>query len=45
MVDSLNIAKYLETSDIATDVQLQICYADRIVLNKSDLVPEGKVWH
>lgn len=43
VVDSLNIEKYLETDDIATDVQLQVCYADRIILNKSDLVPDNRV--
>lgn len=43
VVDSLNIEKYLETDDIATDVQLQVCYADRIILNKTDLVPDNRV--
>ena len=43
VVDSLNIEKYLETNDLSTDVQLQICYADRIILNKLDLIPHEKV--
>eukprot|EP01034_Spumella_vulgaris_P026404 gene26404-32982_t len=38
VVDSLNILNYLTSSDISGDVQLQICYADRVLLNKADLV-------
>ena len=38
VVDSVNIASYLTTPDIANDVRMQISYADRILMNKSDLV-------
>jgi len=38
VVDSLNIPKYLSQDDISDDVKTQICYADRILLNKADLV-------
>ena len=40
VVDSVNIASYLTTSDIANDVRMKISYADRILMNKSDLVAE-----
>lgn len=43
VVDSLNISQYLGSSDISGDVQLQMCYADKILLNKADLVNEETV--
>lgn len=43
VVDSLNIQEYFVTSDISNDVRMQISYADRILLNKSDLVTIDKV--
>lgn len=44
VVDSLNISHYLSSADIADDVKTQICFADRVLLNKSDLVNEDQVW-
>ena len=38
VVDSVNIASYLTSADIANDVRMQISYADRILMNKSDLI-------
>jgi len=38
VVDSLNIRSYLEDGSISEDVRAQIAYADRVLLNKSDLV-------
>jgi G3E family GTPase len=43
IVDSINILTYLQTSDIANDVRMQICYSDRILLNKSDVVTSEQV--
>jgi G3E family GTPase len=43
VVDSANIVNYLNSPDISFEVTQQICYADRILLNKADLVPEEKV--
>ena len=43
VVDSHNILGYLGDREISQDVSLQICYADRILLNKIDLVSEEKV--
>ena len=43
VVDSLNIRSYLEDGSIAEDVKAQIAYADRILLNKSDLVSSQDV--
>ena len=43
VVDSLNIAHHLDTPDISDDVKTQICYADRILLNKADLVSSTQV--
>ena len=43
VVDSLNIPKYLSQDDISDDVKTQICYADRILLNKADLVTAEQV--
>lgn len=40
VVDSANIIKYLQSSDIAYEVQQQISYADRILMNKVDLVDQ-----
>lgn len=38
VVDSSNLEFYLQASDTGSDVRMQISYADRILLNKSDLV-------
>ncbi len=43
VVDSLNIASCLEKYDTANDVKMQICYADRILLNKADLISKEQV--
>jgi G3E family GTPase len=43
VVDCLNIETYLSSEDISSDVRLQLSYADRILLNKTDLVTEDKV--
>lgn len=40
VVDCVNILSYLSTIDISNDVKLQICYADRIILNKCDLISD-----
>jgi G3E family GTPase len=38
VVDGINIEKYLSDENTKLDVSQQICYADRILLNKSDLI-------
>ena len=38
VVDSVNIESYIQTGDTSNDVKMQMCYADRILLNKSDLL-------
>jgi len=38
VVDSINFEMYLNTEDVAADVKTQVCFADRILLNKADLV-------
>jgi len=38
VVDSVNLDSYLRVSETANDVKMQICYADRILLNKADLL-------
>lgn len=43
VIDSLNVERYLGMEDIADSVKTQICYADRILLNKIDLVDPTKV--
>lgn len=43
VVDTANILTYLASNDIAHEVRQQICYADRILINKVDLVHEDKV--
>lgn len=43
VVDSLNIERYLKDPVTKNDCTMQICYADRILLNKIDLVDEKKV--
>lgn len=43
VVDSLNIRSYLQDGSIADDIKAQIAYADRILLNKSDLVSTQEV--
>lgn len=43
VVDCVNIEKYLSSADICDDVRRQIAYADRILINKVDLVSEEKV--
>lgn len=40
VVDSANILNYLTTEDISYEVEQQISYADRILMNKTDLVGE-----
>ena len=42
VVDSANINSYLRTDDISNDVRMQICYADRVLLNKWDLLDGGE---
>jgi G3E family GTPase len=37
LVDCVNIERYLNRTDIANDVCLQIAYADRVLLNKIDI--------
>jgi G3E family GTPase len=43
VVDCVHIGQYLSTPDIADDVKTQICYADRILLNKADLINDEQV--
>jgi G3E family GTPase len=43
VVDCANIFTYLESPDISFEVKQQICYADRILLNKADLVDSLQV--
>lgn len=43
VVDSKHIEHYLQQEDIADDVRTQICYADRILLNKADLTDSAQV--
>jgi G3E family GTPase len=43
VVDCLNVERYLRTEDIAESVKTQLCYADRIVLNKVDLIEPSQV--
>ena len=43
LVDCLNIGDYLTSADIAGDVHTQICYSDRILLNKTDLVAAERI--
>lgn len=38
VVDSANILKYMESEDISYEVRQQISYADRILMNKIDLI-------
>ncbi|RYG69671.1 hypothetical protein EON64_02125 [archaeon] len=45
VVDCLNVQTYLATEDIVFDVEQQICYADRILINKCDLVQLQQVAH
>ena len=42
VVDSKNILTYL-SSEVAWDVRMQISYADRILLNKTDLITPNEV--
>lgn len=42
VVDSAKINSYLETDDISNDVRMQICYADRVLLNKWDLLGDSE---
>jgi hypothetical protein len=43
LVDLKRIPDYLADADIAADVTRQIAYADRILLNKTDLVTPAEV--
>ena len=43
VVDSLNFETYLQAEDISSDVRTQLCFADRILLNKADLVSAEQV--
>ncbi|KAJ1407503.1 CobW/HypB/UreG, nucleotide-binding domain-containing protein [Ochromonadaceae sp. CCMP2298] len=38
VVDCLNFEAYLGAEDISGDIRTQLCFADRVLLNKSDLV-------
>lgn len=40
LVDGSNIEHYLSVDDIASDIRTQIAYADRILLNKCDLISQ-----
>jgi hypothetical protein len=44
LVDAFHITKYLNSPDVAADVRLQMCFADRIIVNKADLVTGIQVW-
>ena len=37
LVDCHNIENYLHSNDISNEVSMQICYADRIIMNKIEL--------
>ena len=43
LVDVKRIADYLSDAEIVSDVTRQIAYADRILLNKTDLVTSAEV--
>ena len=43
LVDSVNIAKYIQRDDISNDVCIQIAYADRVILNKIDIATQNQV--
>lgn len=43
VVDALHIDEYLSDETIKDGARLQICYADRIMVNKVDLVTSEKV--
>lgn len=43
VVDSVNILNYLHTNELVHDVCMQIAYADRILVNKKDLVSQPQV--
>lgn len=43
VVDALNLDSYLQSIETAHDVCVQISFADRILLNKMDLIPFEKV--
>ena len=43
VVDSVNVTKYLANSETSHDVRMQLAFADRILLNKSDLMTPEKV--
>lgn len=43
VVDCMNILTYLASEDINFEVKQQICYSDRILVNKCDLVTRQKV--
>ena len=43
VVDSVNVKKYLANAETSHDVRMQIAFADRILLNKSDLMTPEKV--
>ena len=37
LVDAVNIANYMNNSEICNDITLQIAYADRVIINKIDI--------
>lgn len=43
VVDAANILYNLSLPQVSNEVRQQICYADRIIINKSDLVGPEKV--
>ncbi len=43
VVDCANLARYLTSDDIAHSVRRQIGYADRVLVNKTDMVTEEEV--
>jgi len=43
VIDALNFPSYLRDPEVSSDVRMQVCYADRVLLNKSDLVTEAQL--
>lgn len=43
VVDAVNMCDYITNPDIQHEVKQQLCYADRILLNKTDLIQPEKV--
>lgn len=43
VVDSVNISQYLKDENVVYETRQQLSYADRILLNKTDLASEQQV--